>query len=185
MHEFPPPRRRWASRSPSPGVITMAAAAQKGAAAGAASARSSSPRGTLAFASAPWRQTSRPSRPPLGECAGATTEGVEMQPGEWEHVKKALYAYRTHRLKYTSSAAYREYCAVRGWTLNCKEGVVSPYKVAEVPPYTVPKKWLVMQEMMEAWTESRCAPDDVRARVRQQIVVKWRSTPELARSPAS
>ncbi len=56
-----------------------------------------------------------------------TTELVELRLGEWDHVKKALYAYRTHRLKYTSSAAYREYCAVRSWTLHCKEGVVSPY----------------------------------------------------------
>ncbi len=148
----PKPRRRWASRSPPPGLIRTAPtvpvseaaeAAGAQAAAGAASARPPSPRGGLA--TAPWRQGSRSGRRPSGGCPDAAAGAVEARPGEWVAIKNALYAYRTHRIKYTSDGKYREYCAVRGWTLHCKERVVPTYTAGEVPPYTVPKKWLAMQ----------------------------------------
>ncbi len=135
------------------------------------------------LARAPWRVAPQPEHDPSGECSGPPVGATDVQTGEWGRIKNSLYALRAHIGKFEADRGqYRAYCAARGWTLDCKEGVVPPYLGEDCPDYTVPRKWTAMREMMEAWTESQQHPDEaVRIRVRQQIVARWRSIPELAR----
>ncbi len=135
------------------------------------------------LARASWCVAPQPEHNPSGKCSGPPVGATDVQTGEWGLIKRSLYALRSHIGKFKADRGqYRAYSAARGGTLDCKEGVVPPCLGQDCPDYTVPRKWTAMREMMEAWTESQQHSDEaVRLQVRQQIVARWRSIPELAR----